>query len=90
MKKYLWAALLAFLPVFAGARQLVVIHSPNLHCDDSVLVFIPQQFEDNYSDRYCVECCGDPDPVPALFLLHGWSGCYRNWSDYYDLQQIAD
>ena len=90
MKKYLWAALLAFLPVFAGAQQLVVIQSPNLHCNDSVLVFIPQQYEDNYSDRYCVECCGEPAAVPALFLLHGWSGCFRDWSNKYDIQQVAD
>ena len=90
MKKILWAVLAALLFLPATAQELVVISSSALHADDSVLVFIPEQYADNYSDRYCVECCGDPDPVPALFLLHGWSGCYRNWSDYYDLQQIAD
>ena len=90
MKKYLWSALLALLPLLAGAQQLVVIPSPNLHADDSVLVFIPQQYESQFSDRYCVECCGDPDPVPALFLLHGWSGCFRDWSNKYDIQQVAD
>lgn len=90
MKKFVWATLF-FLCVFtAGAQQLVVISSPHLHADDSVLVFIPQQFEANYAEEYCVECCGDPDPVPALFLLHGWSGCYRNWADKSDLQRVAD
>ena len=90
MKKIMLAALLLLFAAGAHAQQLVVIESPNLHANDSVLVFIPQQFEFNYSDRYCLDCLGDPDPVPALFLRHGWSGCYRNWSDYYDLQQIAD
>jgi S-formylglutathione hydrolase FrmB len=90
MKKIIGTALLLLLALGARAQQLVVISSPNLHADDSVLVFIPQQFEDNYSDRYCVDCCGEPDPVPALFLLHGWSGCYRDWRNHYDIQQIAD
>ncbi|MBO4536568.1 MAG: hypothetical protein J5702_05115, partial [Bacteroidales bacterium] len=90
MKKFIVAALLVLFALGARAQQLVVISSPNLHADDSVLVFIPQQFEDNYSDRYCVDCCGDPDPVPALFLLHGWSGCYRDWRNHYDIQQVAD
>ena len=90
MKKIIGTALLLLLALGARAQQLVVISSPNLHADDSVLVFIPQQYEDNYSDRYCVDCCGEPDPVPALFLLHGWSGCYRDWRNHYDIQQIAD
>ena len=55
MKKILWAflATLIFLP--AGAQELIVISSPALHADDSILVFIPVQYADNYSDRYCEE-----------------------------------
>ena len=90
MKKFVWAFLLALLPLGARAQELVVIPSPNLHCNDSVLVFVPKQFESFYAPEYCVECCGEPDPVPALFLLHGWSGCYRDWSNHYDIQQVAD
>lgn len=90
MKKILWAVLAALLFLPATAQELVVISSSALHADDSVLVFIPEQYADNYSDRYCVECCGDPESVPALFLLHGWSGCYSNWADRCDLQRVAD
>ncbi|MBQ6957367.1 MAG: hypothetical protein IKG90_06670 [Bacteroidales bacterium] len=90
MKKILLTLLGTVLALAAGAQDLVVIESPNLHCNDSVLVFVPQQFESFYAPEYCVECCGDPDPVPALFLLHGWSGCYRDWSNKADIQRVAD
>ncbi len=90
MKKILLALLGMTLALSAGAQELIVIESRHLPCNDSVLVFVPQRFEANYAPEYCVECCGDPDPVPTLFLLHGWSGCYRDWSDHYDLQKIAD
>ena len=90
MKKIVWTALSLLFLLPAAAQELTVISSPALHADDSVLVFIPEQYADTFSDRYCVECCGEPDPVPALFLLHGWSGCYRDWSNKCDLQRVAD
>ncbi len=90
MKKIVVSLLVVLCAFVAHAQQLVVISSPNLHADDSVLVFIPSQVAGNYAEEYCVECCGDPEPVPALFLLHGWSGCYRNWADKSDLQTVAD
>lgn len=58
-----------------GAQELIVFESPNLACNDSVLVYSPR---------------GNSAPAPALFLLHGWSGDYRNWSEKYDLQQLSD
>ena len=90
MKKFMCVLAFALAFLTAQAQQLVVISSPNLHADDSVLVFIPEQVAANYAAEYCVECCGDPDPVPALFLLHGWSGCYRDWSRKSDLQAVAN
>ena len=90
MKKFVCALLLAGLALAASAQELIVIESPNLHENDSILVFIPQQIQANYAAEYCVECCGEPDPAPALFLLHGWSGCYRDWSNKTDLQKVAD
>lgn len=29
-------------------------------------------------------------PLPVVYLLHGWSGNYRNWFDKADLQSAAD
>ena len=90
MKKIMLTALTVLLSLVASAQELVVITSPNLHTNDSVLVFIPQQYAANYAPEYCVECMGEPESIPALFLLHGWSGCYRDWSNKYDIQQVAD
>lgn len=61
------------------ARELIVIESENLKCNDSVLVFTPR-----------AENGLEIEPVANLFLLHGWGGCYSNWSDKHDLQQISD
>lgn len=55
-------------------RHLTVIESANLQCNDSILVFEPEHLTDS---------------TPALYLLHGWSGNYRNWSDKYDLEELA-
>lgn len=49
----------------------------HLTAHDSVLVFRPNPFITNKS-------------YPLLFLLHGWSGNYRHWSEMVDLQKWAD
>ena len=90
MKKYILLPLLALLAFEAGAQQITVISSENLHCDDTVKVYIPSQVAANYAPEYCVECCGEPEAAPALFLLHGWAGNWRNWGDKSDLQRISD
>ena len=80
--------ILAFNILNTNAQELVIIHSSNLHCDDSVLVFTP----DAYRETGVVDevCCGFSDSVPTLILLHGWSGCYRDWSNKYNLQEISN
>lgn len=89
MKKIIRTLLLAGIGLacfaFSGAAQeLVVISSPYLHEDDSVLVFRPRPLNDG------ADTVREDLPVPALFLLHGWSGCFRDWSNKCDLQQVAD
>lgn len=90
MKKYLLLPVMAILAMVANAQQITVISSPNLHCDDTVRVYIPSQIAANYAPEYCVECCGEPQAAPALYLLHGWSGSWRNWGDKVDLQRLSD
>ncbi len=71
---------LAILPLSKiGAQELLVIKSHFLKCDDSVLVFTPADFSS--------EKMGE---TPALFLLHGWSGNYKNWSEKTDIQAMSD
>ena len=55
--------------------ELFVINSTHLACDDSILVFTPSNITPQ---------------SPTLFLLHGWSGCYTDWSKKYDLQEISN
>lgn len=59
------------------SQELLIIKSANLKCDDSVRVYSPQNTK---KDR----------EIPTLFLLHGWSGDYKNWGDKYDLQAISN
>ncbi|MBQ0024619.1 MAG: prolyl oligopeptidase family serine peptidase [Bacteroidales bacterium] len=80
MKKLLLTLAIAMVCLTARAQQLIVIDSQHLHCHDSILVFIPNQNADNYKEA----------SLPALYLLHGWSGCYRNWADKSDIQKAAD
>lgn len=56
-------------------QELIVIESDYLKCNDSVLVFTPTTVTEN---------------TPALFLLHGWSGNYSNWSKKTDIQKVSD
>lgn len=74
--------LLTFSLLLAACSQntpveTIVISSDNLKCDDTCLVFTPNTK-------------GQFEKTPTLFLLHGWSGCYKNWSDKYDLQEISN
>lgn len=76
MKRYAAALLIAlFALVKVNAQELIVIESKNLKCNDSVLVFTPVNVNENTS---------------TLFLLHGWSGCYANWSQKHNIQEIAN
>ncbi|MEF9932099.1 MAG: alpha/beta hydrolase family protein [Bacteroidales bacterium] len=59
------------------AQELIIVKSANLKCDDSIRVYSPQDI--NKSNQ-----------IPTLFLLHGWSGDYKNWGDKYDLQAISN
>jgi putative tributyrin esterase len=67
---------LLFSSVDLLSQERIVIKSEYLKCNDTVLVFSPH---------------GDSSAqTPALFLLHGWSGCYKDWSNKYNLQEISD
>ena len=60
------AAGLAFCLPAAFGQDLLVVESENLRCNDSVLVFSPLREGERERD------------IPTLFLLHGWSGCFRD------------
>lgn len=72
--KRLITSLLVLLPLVCGAKDTIVFVSENLHTSDTVLVFSPS------ADR----------SIPTLFLLHGYSGNYSDWSSHTDLQALSD
>lgn len=78
LKLNLIALTLAF-SLASIAQERIVFHSANLKCDDTVLVFKPKE-----PGKYSSEA------TPLLFLLHGWSGKYSDWSRKVDLQKISD
>jgi len=59
------------------AQERIVFSSPHLKTNDTVLVFTPQQYEQGKT-------------FPTLYLLHGWSGNYSNWSKRVLLQEVSD
>ncbi len=77
-----------FLPLFIvittiftplKAQELIVIKSQYLKCNDSIRVYIPADYTyDNGIN------------TPSLFLLHGWSGDFKNWGDKTDIQSFCD
>lgn len=67
--------LLLFLANSTTAQEQIIIESQYLKCNDTVLVFTPS----NVNEK-----------SPTLFLLHGWSGAYSNWSSKTDIQKVSD
>ncbi|MDR2586120.1 MAG: esterase family protein [Prevotellaceae bacterium] len=65
------------LTVTTHAQERIVISSPNLHTNDTVLVVTPTGYQSGIV-------------YPTLFLLHGWSGDYSNWSTRVPLQNMSD
>ena len=61
----------------SGERRIHIIESPNLHCNDTVVVYSP---EASANHRDC----------PALFLLHGWGGKWSSWEEHSDLQAVSN
>lgn len=76
LKRFLIIAFIALIySQKISAQNLIVIESENLKCNDSVLVFTPE----NVNEK-----------TATLFLLHGWSGCYKDWSNKHDIQAISN
>jgi len=86
MKKYLllnFRVLIIFFFLISSVslfgQKKIVIESKNLKANDTVLVFTPKTYNSDSKES-----------VPALFLLHGWSGCWSDWSKKTDIQSLSD
>ncbi|KQR71926.1 alpha/beta hydrolase family protein [Pedobacter sp. Leaf176] len=61
----------------ATAQKKIVFNSKNLHQADTTWIFMPK----NLTEK---------DKVPAIFLLHGFGGNYKQWNTIMDAQKYAD
>lgn len=79
MKKILSIICLAFAAGYCmqAAPKLEIFKSENLHCADTVAV---------YSPSTQISATG----LPTMILLHGYSGCWRDWGKNMDLQDLCD
>ena len=76
MKIYLTAFLIVFY-FAASAQDQVIYQSKNLPRADTTWVFKP-------SDYHKLQ------KMPVIFLLHGYSGNYKQWNGIMDAQKYAD
>lgn len=79
MNRILSLTIITLLSIFnnVNAQELIIINSKNLKCNDTIRVYTPDPISKNKT-------------APTLFLLHGWSGSYKDWGNKYDLQQISN
>ncbi|MGM9736588.1 MAG: alpha/beta hydrolase [Candidatus Cryptobacteroides sp.] len=77
------------LPLGASASRTVhVIESPNLHCNDTIVVYSPDTR--TCCDKSASCCDARQDALPVLFLLHGYGATWRSWEEHTDLQALCD
>jgi putative tributyrin esterase len=72
-------ALLIVLVSCSAAQKQHVLTSEHIAKADTVWVFTPSDYTANPAKTY-----------PLIYLLHGWSGSYRQWNDIMDCQSYAD
>lgn len=77
MKKLILISVLFLLFRMANAQEQVIISDKTIPGNDTVWVFKPQNYDAKKT-------------YPTVFLLHGWSGNFRQWSQDADLQYFAN
>ena len=64
--------------VSAGTLDTLRIPSAAMHKTLSAVIVLPDAYQN--SDRH----------FPVVYLLHGWSGSYKDWPAHIDLRPLAD
>lgn len=77
MKHLLIVLITTFFCLSAFAQKQLVFNSKNLPRADTVLVYTPKNMN---ADK----------KLPVVFLLHGYSGNYKQWNSIMDAQKYAD
>jgi S-formylglutathione hydrolase FrmB len=71
--------LIAFSSYSTMAQNIFAIASSKLPRQDSVLVVVPDDYVSDTTKSY-----------KTIFMLHGWSGNFRQWSGIINLQEYAN
>lgn len=77
MKNYL-LTLLVIIGFSAIAQEQIIYQSKNLPKSDTTWVFTPKAYKKSSLS------------LPVIFLLHGYSGNYKQWNAIMDAQKYAD
>ncbi len=78
LSKYCLAIFLLSTWLWAGQADTISIFSPKMQKSAKAVVILPDQYHKT-TQRY-----------PVVYLLHGWSGSYRDWPTKMDLKPLAD
>jgi len=62
---------------YLNAQELFICQSSNIPYPDTAQVYLPKSYTE--TQKY-----------PAVFMLHGWAGNYKQWGKITDLQAYAD
>ena len=64
--------------LYPASLDTVIIKSKAMHSKPKAVVVIPDSYQQTKS-RY-----------PVIYLLHGWSGSYKDWPAHMDLRPLCD
>ncbi len=78
MIKYLLLALFLVRQLLAASLDTVVIKSESMEKAPRAVIVIPDSYHQNKT------------ALPVLYLLHGWSGSFRDWSLHMDLRPLVE
>ncbi len=63
---------------YGGRLDTLRITSPSMHKTLSAVIVLPEAYQNSNSS------------FPVVYLLHGWSGSYKDWPAHIDLRPLAD
>ncbi len=77
LKKTLFSFIFLIASLYVGAQEQLIYQSKNLARPDTVWVFKPKNYDQE-------------EKLPLIYLLHGYSGNYKQWDGIMNAQKYAD
>lgn len=77
LKKLLFSFIFLVASLYVGAQEQLIYQSKNLAKPDTVWVFKPKNYDQQAK-------------LPLIYLLHGYSGNYKQWNGIMNAQKYAD